>query len=55
VNLNLKYCESNDVAFIREKYKNNIEMLVTTSDDCLFKNFSIYNFIIKNKFIAHIL
>jgi len=49
VNLNLKYCESNDVSFIREKYKNIIEMLVTKSDDCLFKNFSIYDFIIKNK------
>ena len=49
MNLNLKYCESNDVSFIHEKYKNIIEIFVTKSDDCLFKNFSIYDFIIKNK------
>ena len=45
MNLNLKYCESNDVSFIHEKYKNIIEIFVTKSDDCLFKNFSIYDFI----------
>jgi 2-polyprenyl-3-methyl-5-hydroxy-6-metoxy-1,4-benzoquinol methylase len=48
MNLNFKYCESNDITFIQEKYKNIIEMFVTKSDDCLFKNFSIYDFIIKN-------
>jgi len=49
MNLNLKYGQSNDIKFIQEKYKQAIEICTNKSDDGLFKNFSIYDFIVKNK------
>lgn len=47
--MNLKYCEKSDIDFIHQNYKDVIKIFVTKSDDCLFKNFSIYDFLIKNK------
>jgi ubiquinone/menaquinone biosynthesis C-methylase UbiE len=49
MNLNLKYCEANDVSIIHKKYEDLIKIFVTKSDDCIFKNFSIYDFILNNK------
>jgi 2-polyprenyl-3-methyl-5-hydroxy-6-metoxy-1,4-benzoquinol methylase len=44
----LKYCEIKDLIYFKDQYKENIKTFVTTSDDCLFKNLSIYDFVIKN-------
>lgn len=46
--MNLKYCELSDLDYIKKTYDNHIKMFVTKTDDCLFKNFSIYDFIVKN-------
>lgn len=46
--MNLKYCETSDLNYIKQTYEELIKLFVTKSDDCLFKNFSIYDFILKS-------
>lgn len=44
----LKYCEKKDLEYLRERYKEEIQNLYLKNDDCTYKNFVIYDFVLNS-------
>ena len=44
----LKYCEKKDLEYLRERYKGEIQNLYLKNDDCTYKNFVIYDFVLNS-------
>jgi hypothetical protein len=46
--MNLKYCQREDLDYLKQKYQKEIEHLYLKNDDCTYKNFIIYDFVLNS-------